>query len=189
MRTFLILLFCFSLALVSCNEDSNDLPTEDFIECTVNGQTYRNVANIGPGFSGQGGCDDKSYLTALLGQIDVTALFLNVYIKHYGNDTDFKASQPGKYGMTAIAGYDVSALVEGCNLGLGISYADKQQAENQATLQPGSIHNVTAIKEIERTSVHIGYSVSGSFSCSFMNSQGQIIPVTGKYQTKVYALK
>lgn len=189
MRTFLLLFFFFSLTLVSCDKDSNDIPTEDFIEITVHGQTYRDVANVGPGFSGQGGCDNKSYLTTLLGQIDVPTLFLNVYIKHYGNDMDFKASKPSEYDITAIAGYDVSVLVTGCNLGLGISYSDKQQSAVETVLQPGSHHNVTAIKEIESTSVHTGYSVSGTFSCSFKNNQGQIIPLTGKYRTKIYALK
>ncbi|HAH22458.1 MAG TPA: hypothetical protein DCL77_01605 [Prolixibacteraceae bacterium] len=190
MRTFLVLLLCSSLVIVSCKKDFNNIPSADFIEITVNGQTYsNNLENSGSGFSGQGGCDNKLYHTVSLGQIEVAPLFLNVYIKHYGNDIDFKASKPGRYGITAIARYDVSALVEGCNLNLGVSYADKQLSDTGTTLQPGSKHNVTNIKEFELTKSEIGYSVSGTFSCSFKNSQGQTIPVTGKYQTTVFVLK
>ena len=190
MRTFLVLLFCYSLVIVSCKKDSNNKPSADFIEFTVNGQTYSNDPYyLGSGFSGQGGCDNKTYITGSLGQINIPTLFLNVYMKYYGNDIDFKTSKPGKYGITALAGYDVSALKEGCNFSLGVGYVDKQQSDNVTTIQPGSIHNVTNIKEVEITSTEIVYSVSGTFSCSFKNSQGQTIPVTGKYQTEIYALK
>lgn len=190
MKIFPILLVCFLFAIVSCEKDSNDVPSKDFIEITVNGQTYSNdLTNNGMGFSGQGGCDTKEYFTALLGQIDVSTLFLNVYIKHYGNDIDFKPSKPGEYGLTALAGYDVSALLEGCNLNLGICFSDKTQSTDSTTMQSGSIHNVTNVKEVERNSTNIGYSVSGTFSCTFKNSKGEIIHVTGKYQTTLYALK
>jgi len=184
------LLFFFSLAIVSCKKDSNDVPWEDFIEITVNGKTYSSLTLAKSGSSAPGGCDNKTYLTISLGQIDVRTLFLNVYIKHYGNNIDFKASKPGKYGITTIAAYDFSELAEACNLSLGVSYDDKQQSDFNTTLQSGCTHNVTSIKKVEiNTGAEISYYVSGTFSCSFKNIEGQTIPVTGKYQTTISTLK
>lgn len=181
---FIFLLFFSLLSIVSCKKDSdNDNPSSgSFIEITVNGKTY-NTSNYssGSGFGSVEGCYGKPTFKASIGQIDVSTLFFDVYLTHYENNTDFTTSSTGQYKVYSDFG--------DCNLDLGVSFTDKSQSNQGTTLQSGSNHTVTKIKQVDNTSTEIGYFVSGTFSCSFKNSQGQIIPVTGKYQTNLYALK
>lgn len=182
MKTYLVLLFCASLLIVSCKKDSKDISSEDFIEITVNGKTYNNANYAsGGGFSSMEGCNGKATFRATIGQIDISTLFFDVYLTHYENNTDFGAANTGQYKVYSDFG--------ACNLDLGVSYDDKSQSNQWTTLQSGSNHTVTQIKQAGSSSTDISYSVSGIFSCSFKNSQGQTIPITGKYQTTLFALK
>jgi len=184
MKNYLVLLFYVSLVLVSCKKDSDNdnESSESFIEITVNGKIY-NTSNYssGSGFGSMNGCNGKSTFMATIGQIEASTLFFDVYLTHYENSTDFVASNIGQYKVYSDFG--------DCNLDLGVSFDDKSESNQRTTLLTGSNHTVTKIKQIENTSTNIGYFVTGTFSCSFKNSQGQTIPVTGKYQTTLYALK
>lgn len=184
MKAHLFLFFCSLLAIVSCKKDSNndDTSLESYVEITVNGKTY-NTSNYasGSGFGSMEGCNGKPTFRATLGQIDISTFFFDVYLTHYENNTDFTKSNIGQYKVYSDFG--------DCNLDLGVSYDDKSQSNQWTTLQAGSKHTVSEIKQVDQTSTNIGYSVSGTFSCSFKNSQGQIITVTGKYHTVLYVLK
>lgn len=151
------------------------------MEITVNGKTYRNETTGGGGFSSKSGCDGKRTFRATIGQIEVSTLFFDVYLKHYENDVDFKTSKTGQYNISPVFG--------ACNLDLGVNYNDKQQSNEGTNLKSGGIHTVTRIKEIDGSNNDLYYSVSGTFSCSFENSLNQLISVTGKYQATLFTFK
>lgn len=174
----------------SCKKDSNDISSENFVEISVNGQTYRQIANPNVGFSGdESVCDAKPHFLRSLSDFEVSSFIFISYIKHYENNVDFKSIKTGTYHITDIDNSSDPWAARGCNFDLDLRFKDKKLSNTSTTLQTGGIHNVTSIKEVESSSTEVGYSVSGTFSCSFKNSQSQIVPVTGKYQTTLYALK
>jgi len=182
-----IAIFCLiSLSFFSCNKDSKLIADKDFIEISLDGETYKTEWEKGSLLFNAGdqlGCGSMPYMITTLSDIVTSKLEFCTDIKYYQNNEDFKDSKPGNYQITNGVDYPSS-----CNLCLEVCFIDKSQENDFTRIQPGGIHTVTKIQEYESSNTEVYYVIHGEFTCSFLNSVNEIISLTGKYQITISTL-
>lgn len=185
----LVVLSLICLNLFSCKKDSESIAGKDFIEITVNGETFNSEWEKGsipfPAYD-QEGCGSEPYIFIDFSDIVTSKLEFLSGIKHYQNVNDFKNTKPGSYQITWCADNKSS-----CNLCLEICLSER--ANNplgyvNTEIQPERNHNATLIQEGESSSTKVEYTIIGKFSCSFLNSLKQEYKVIGKYQVTIYPI-
>lgn len=185
MKKTLVIIFLISLGLYSCKKDSNSVSDKDFIEITLNGETYKTEwpKDFHYSYDDQEGCGGVPYTIAIFSDIVTSNFEFWTDFKYYQNNENFKNSVPGSYQITD--GVDVPSS---CNLCLQVVFVDDKTVIGASTyIQPGCIHNVTSIQEINSTTTQVTYVVRGNFSCSFLNLTNELYSVTGKYQVTINA--
>jgi hypothetical protein len=183
MKRYLIVFAVFCFGLAACGKSSNNDASYPYF-LTVYIQNVKYSTNSVSTFElpNQQGCvANKNYDLTNVGQINVDAYYLDCYIKHYTNNTDFA---PTKIGAHKI--FDGGTLLgtTNCNCDLVIGLVDNSIPNlfNNTILQTtNAVHNVTAITKKDSTAASITYLVTGNFSCNFKNTNNAIISVVGNY--------
>jgi len=181
----LVLLFFMCLGMLSaCKKSADDLSYPYHLNVSINNVKYSTSSVATFGLTNEPGCvANKSFDLTNVGQIDVTDYFLDCYIKHFTKNADFASTKPGSHKI-----FDGGDLLKSdqCNCDLIIGLQDNSILNfyNTTLLQPTNIVNkVTAITKLVKnpTDTTTNYSVSGTFSCTFKNTNNVLIPVSGDY--------
>jgi hypothetical protein len=171
----------------SCSKDkekSDD--TSEFIEATINGQTYHQVDE-----ADDGGFEVNIYYNNIekngfcnyIQTIQTSNFELDASLVSFANSVDFKTAKTGNYGVVSKNGYASSFN----NFDLYLTYSTN--LTTNYTLVSG-VNNVTSINYLSSTDTNDIYFVYGNFTCSFKNTKtNEVVPITGKYQVKLYVLK
>ena len=184
----------FFIIISSCNEDSLENNTQGgtpsyYLNVTINGQNYSNNQTGFLGFSNKIGCTSQPFYLGSISQINVANYFFDVYLFQLRNNADFSIINPSNGGVYEYNDYWANGSQNYCNFDLMVTLEDKQQSVQTSTLSTqGSNHIVTSINQVGQTSTKVTYSIEGNFSCSFVNSAGAVIPVTGNYRIPVDCL-
>lgn len=169
-------LFLFTLlSLIACKKQDSG-PT-DYLEVKIDGKTYRNDIYIaGSGFSDQDGCIPGPHFLGYLSYFESSSFEFDAYISYLEEESSFKNFAAGTYGVQDPAANAI------CHLNLVLSFSDKTKTNFNTTLLSGGVNQVSSITKVGSTSTGVRYRIRGNFSCTFRNSAGTNIPVSGSYQ-------
>lgn len=177
LKAIFLILFSF-LCLSACKKQ--DSGPNDYLEVQIGGKTYRNdIYSAGTGFSNQDGCTSDPHFLGYLSEFVTSTFEFDGYISYLEEDSNFKNSTAGSYGVQSQSSNAI------CHLNLALYFADKTQANSITTLLNSGVNQVTSITKVGTTSTGVRYRIRGNFSCSFRNSAGTSIPVSGSYQYTV----
>jgi hypothetical protein len=182
-----------AIMLNSCIKLNTDRPSSGnyFLEISINGQSLGRVDEVyGFFLRNQDGCvSGKSYSTSNISQIDKPAYFIDVFIHHLENDSDFRGTATG--GRT-IHGYDGIFATNMCNMDLVVALEDKAFSTGNSDcelLSTGITNNITSINQVSQTVNGTKYDVEGNFTCRFRNPSNTILNVSGNYRTHFTTLR
>jgi len=176
-------LFSLVLLYAACTKSTNDTVNYPYhLNVSINKVNYTTSSVATFGLSNEPGCvANKSFDITNAGQIDVQDYFLDCYFKHYTYNADFAPTKPGAHKI--FDGGDLLKTNQ-CNCDLVIGLVDNSISNLYATtiLQSTNIvHKVTKITKVDSTATTYTYSVTGNFSCTFLNANNVVIPVSGDY--------
>ncbi len=175
------LIFCIVLAACGKTSDKN-VNSPYFLNAYIQNVKYSTNSVSTFMLPNQQGCvANKSYNITNIGQINVDAYYLDCYIKHYANNSDFASTRPGAHKI-----FDGGLLLSpgGCNGDLVIGLIDNSIPSlfsNTVLISTNIVNNITSITKRDSTATYITYVVAGNFSCNFKNTNNVVIPVVGSY--------
>ena len=184
--TLLMIVFSFS----GCKKESSNPAVadlgEDFIEITLNGNTVKNSSIVS--FSYGMESNNGKYRKATFYQSFTASYSLDVSLAYFEYNTDFSGT-PGEYRLNGKDSYikpnEFTPSYDLRNLDLVIDLRDKEYSSvNPFKFQDGSKHTVTSVvkKGTDKSGNNV-YSVSGTFSCKFINEKTNLpYNFTGKYR-------
>jgi hypothetical protein len=169
----------------SCEKDDDELEgggSGDFIEVTINGETYKDDV------LGWFGFDTSPVSADNIFQQETANFFCDIYLSFYKNNSSFKNSTPGTYRV--IGSWEDFFDKTEKNFDLLLLFNNDNPSYREFQLQSGAVHNVTDIKFIKvNTDGSSKYAVSGNFSCQHKDQKtGEIYNTTGKYRYTVTVL-
>lgn len=193
--SLLILVF----ALSSCSNSSNNASENLFLNINISGTSYTSEGLFSTGFGGAGNCSNNGDLfLQYVGQIETSALFIDVSFAHFENIVDYSNSEKNNILNTRIT--DTNSIwtftTDGinsnfCNLNNDLSIVYEDKGSNlYLDLKPNTqnTHNITNVVFVSEDSQSKFYIIEGNFNCTFL--KGSIdVPISGNYRIKVEVLK
>ncbi len=177
----------------SCKKSSSTGSGNNFIQISLNGQTYKETMGDigGTGFSGQVSCTNKPGFLQFGGMIETSQLEFEAYLYHNEDETDFAAASSSSVRLVDSRDHFYS-FNGACNrhLDLNISFLDKLLNDESCSVETtGRTHTVESVTLVETTSTEKVYVLKGSFACTIRNSANVLTPLTGTYQIGIRTLR